>query len=452
MEVTVQSNKPATTQDAVLGLVSSSRNQDDGERFDKVFEEASQKLKSDDHNSSKRAEEDEEKVKKENKPVQKKVNELESTEGLAGLVRTTEIQKKAVEKIVRADPNQKQQVQNGEKNKPLLKQKKVKEDTAASETAKAEASLKKQRVRTAAQKRVRANEHKELVKGDRVKGEQIRELNGPFKPQQISQSNVSSTLTKSLPSEYHAKDGTQIAQDQGNMLMPTKQNAPKPEGRPVLVDELRPATGAETASKSTNHQGQQDLSREPAKEQVLPVTPIQNLTPSTNGISSTQAMAPNGGSIVSPMLEKIWDAVTTFRIRGENEMVVKVQPDNNTEMQLTIKYGAGGVEIEARMHQGDGRQLASGWNELQQQLSERGVNLGELVSDSSERGANDSDPRQFNRHAQQNYEVPEFQVRDDEADWAALGMAATREQEKTKSAKQSTDKVEEAYDGWQSWA
>ena len=52
MEATVQSDKPATTQDAVLGLVSSSRNQDDGERFDKVFEEASQKLKSDDHHSS----------------------------------------------------------------------------------------------------------------------------------------------------------------------------------------------------------------------------------------------------------------------------------------------------------------------------------------------------------------------------------------------------------------
>ena len=52
-------------------------------------------------------------------------------------------------------------------------------------------------------------------------------------------------------------------------------------------------------------------------------------------------------------------------------------------MQLTIKYGVGGVEIQARMHQGDGRQLASGWNELQQQLSERGVNLGDLTSEDS---------------------------------------------------------------------
>ena len=44
MEAALQSSKPATTQDAVLGLVSPTRNQEDGERFDKVFEEASQKL------------------------------------------------------------------------------------------------------------------------------------------------------------------------------------------------------------------------------------------------------------------------------------------------------------------------------------------------------------------------------------------------------------------------
>tara|TARA_B100001123_G_scaffold284437_1_gene316959 strand:+ start:990 stop:2348 length:1359 start_codon:yes stop_codon:yes gene_type:complete len=452
MEATVQSSKPTTTQDAVLGLVSSTRNQEDGERFEKVFEEASQKLESDDSESSIRTEEDEEKVKKDDKHVKEKMNDLESGEGLAGLVRSTEVQKKTVDKVVRVDPKQKQQVQNGEKNKPLQKQKRVKEEISASEVARAEASLKKQRVRAAAQKSARANQHSELVKADRVKADQIREQNGPFKPQQISQSNVSPTLNKSLSPEYHAKDGTQNAQDQGNMMLSSKQNAPKPEARPLLVDELRPATGAETASKSTNQQGQQDLSREPVKEQILPVSQVQSSVASANGVASTQSMTPTGG-VASPMLEKIWDAVTTFRIRGDNEMVLKVQPDNDTEMQLTIKYGAGGVEIEARMQQGDGRQLASGWNELQQQLSERGVNLGELSSDGTERGANGSDSRQFNRHSHHNnYEIPEFQIRDDEGDWAALGMAATREQEKTKSVKESTDKIEEAYDGWQSWA
>jgi hypothetical protein len=40
---------------------------------------------------------------------------------------------------------------------------------------------------------------------------------------------------------------------------------------------------------------------------------------------------------------------------------------------------------------------------------------------------------------------------DERADWRTLGIP-TREQESTRDAKQSTDKVEEAYDGWQSWA
>ena len=452
MEATVQSSKPATTQDAVLGLVSSSRNQEDGEQFDKVFEEASQRLESENSDSSKRVEEDEDKVKKENKPTQKNANEMESTEGLADLVRSTEIQKKAVDKVVSVDSKQKQQVQNGEKSKPELKQKKVIKETSVSEAAIAEASLKKQRVRAAAQKRVRADQHSQLVKADQVKADQVREQNGIFKPQQASVSYGSPKLNKSSYPEYNIKDGTQNAQDQSNMLLSSKQNAPKPEAKPLLVSELRPATGAETASKSTHQQGQQDLPRESSKEQILQVTPVQSAVASTNGITSTQAMAPTGG-VVSPMLEKIWDAVTTFRVRGGNEMTVKVEPDNDTEMQLTIKYGAGGVEIEARMHQGDGRQLASGWNELQQQLSERGVNLGELTSDSTETESNTKDSRQFNRHAHHNnYEIPEFQIGDDEVDWAALGMAATREQEKTKSVKESTDKVEEAYDGWQSWA
>ena len=220
----------------------------------------------------------------------------------------------------------------------------------------------------------------------------------------------------------------------------------------MLVEELRPATGAETSSRSGQQSAQQDLPKETPKETVLPVTSVQSATPAVTGVTPAQAAAAPQGAL-NPMLEKIWDAVTTFRVRGENEMTVKVQPDNDTEMQLTIKYGAGGVEIEARMHQGDGRQLASGWNELQQQLSERGVNLGDLASEDSEENTRDSDPRQFNRQGQPQSHPTEFQIGDEEADWAALGMAATRDKETTRAAAlESTDKVEEAYDGWQSWA
>ena len=39
MEASLQSNKPATTQDALLGLVSITRNSKETGQFDKVFDE-----------------------------------------------------------------------------------------------------------------------------------------------------------------------------------------------------------------------------------------------------------------------------------------------------------------------------------------------------------------------------------------------------------------------------
>jgi len=452
MEATLQSSKPATTQDAVLGMVSTARDQEDGEQFDKVFEDASQKLESEDHDASNRTEEDEDKARRETKSTSKKLKDMEVMEGSAGLVRAVEIQSESAKKVVKLEAGQSQQVVNEKTAKPQAKQGKVKENTSNTEAVKSEAELKKQQKLVAAQKRFRAKEHSSSMKADQVKADQVREQNGPLKSQQVQQANVTPSLLKPFLGEGQVKDGTQVAPSQDNMLMQAKQSAMKPEAKPVLVEELRPATAADTAPRSGNQQANQDLPRESAKEQTLPVAPVQNATPAVTGTTSNQAVATTGG-VVSPMLEKIWDAVTTFRIRGENEMVVKVQPDSNTEMQLTIKYGAGGVEIEARMQQGDGRQLASGWNELQQQLSDRGVNLGELLSDDSENRSHDSNARQFNQQNQQAYDPAEFEIRDDQADWAALGMATTREQEPAKSgAKESTDKVEEAYDGWQSWA
>jgi len=62
METSLQSSKSVTAQDAVLDLVSITRNQEDTEQFDKVFGEASQKLDQDRQKTEE--EEDEKKVKK----------------------------------------------------------------------------------------------------------------------------------------------------------------------------------------------------------------------------------------------------------------------------------------------------------------------------------------------------------------------------------------------------
>tara|TARA_Y100000766_G_scaffold95875_1_gene81789 strand:- start:1123 stop:2475 length:1353 start_codon:yes stop_codon:yes gene_type:complete len=441
--------KPASTQDAVLGLAPSTRSAGDAEQFDKIFEDASQKMKTEEEDTAKRSEEDEEQNTREKDNAPKKQKEVEASEALTSLVRATELHKQTAKKVIKAEAVQKQEVATPTKVQPKLKKVESKQATETTQEAKAQAALKRQQQRTANRARNRMQEFQQLTKADQAKAEQVREQNTLSKPA-TQQPNL---VLKEMAPQSVAKDGTQVAPKTDNMTMPSKPLAPKPEAKPVLVEELRPATGAaETSPRSGQQSAQQDLPRETPKETILPVTSVQSATPAVSGVTPAQAAAAPQGAL-NPMLEKIWDAVTTFRVRGENEMTVKVQPDNDTEMQLTIKYGNGGVEIEARMQQGDGRQLASGWNELQQQLSERGVNLGDLASEDSEETTRDSDPRQFNRQGQPQSHPTEFQIGDEEADWAALGMAATRDKEPTRTtAPESTDKVEEAYDGWQSWA
>ncbi len=441
--------KTTSAQETVLGLAPSTRSAEDAEQFDKIFEDASQKIKTEEEDTTNRSEEEEEQGAQKKEVSPKKLQEVEASEALTGLVRATELQKQTAKKVIKAETVQQQEIVSTAEKVPKLKKNALKQSTESSVEAKAQAALKRQQERIANRARSRSQEFQQNAKADQVKAEQMREQIAQPKPTP-QQANP---VVKELTQQTALKDGTQVASKLDNMTMSSKPLAPKPEVKPVLVEEVRPATGADSSPRSGQQSAQQDLPKDNSpKEPALPVAGVQNAMPATNGVTPAQAVAAQPGTL-NPMLEKIWDAVTTFRVRGENEMTVKVQPDNDTEMQLTIKYGAGGVEIEARMQQGDGRQLASGWNELQQQLSERGVNLGDLASEDSEEPSRDSNARQFNQQNQHQPYTPEFQIGSDEADWAALGLAANRDKEPIRTtAPEATDKVEEAYDGWQSWA
>ena len=422
MEASLQSNKPVTTDSAVLELVSSNREKEDVEPFGKVIDEVSQKLDQDQRRNEE--EEEEKKAKKQQIETEVKVCDLVGATGS-------------------------ETVQQGKKLKAQLSE--PSGDDLTQSGKKIELSEKVKKLKQLAKEKAVAQEHKESSKADQNKSEKLREQNVLVKTPQVKPTGGTQTSTKTLSPEGQARNGTQVAPRQDNMVMPTKQNIRETRARPVLVEELRPATAAaETMARSGNQQAQQDLTRENPKDQVLPITPAQTSASATSGTASTQAMASAGKSI-SPMMEKIWDAVTTFRVRGENEMVVKVRPSNDTEMQLTVKYGTGGVEIEARMQQGDGRQLASGWNELQQQLLDRGVRLGELLSSNSEEEGLGSDSRQFSQQNRSHYKPADIQFGDEQADWRTLGIPP-REQESIRDVKKSAAKAEEAYDGWQSWA
>ena len=78
------------------------------------------------------------------------------------------------------------------------------------------------------------------------------------------------------------------------------------------------------------------------------------------------------------MMENIWSQVTTFRLQGQTQYVVQLQPDAQTQLQLTIQYGASGLEIQTRLQQGDLQRMTASWAELQTSLAERGVQLRPL--------------------------------------------------------------------------
>ena len=133
-----------------------------------------------------------------------------------------------------------------------------------------------------------------------------------------------------------------------NMTMPSSPSLRNRKRSPCLWRNcVRPPVPRPAAIRPTI--GSTGFTEGNTKETILPVTSVQSATPAVSGV--TPAQGPPRPRGVESHVGKIWDAVTTFRVRGENEMTVKVQPDNDTEMQLTIKYGNGGVEIEARMQQ-----------------------------------------------------------------------------------------------------
>ena len=311
----------------------------------------------------------------------------------------------------------------------------------------ARAALKRAQTLQSAKTKVRKEARAELKAEEKTKSAELRVRNAPAKalPNNLTQLAKSAATAQKAPArEGDSANGTQVAVNNGEMVMQAKQSALNDEARPAMVEELRPATSAELSSQTGNQQ--QDLPREQAKETPPPVTPVA--TVAATGTSAVQAFVPSAG-IITPLMEKIWTAVSTYRARGGEEVVVKLQPDAKTELQLTIKYGKGGVEIQARMQQGDGQQLATGWRELQSALAERGVNLGELNRDGSAETDFDQTAQNFRENSQNQAQNTELNIGDDQGDWSALGLKPKEQKEAQPTRREPVLPV---HDGWQSWA
>ena len=152
----------------MLGLAPSTRSAGDAEQFDKIFEDASQKMKTEEEDTAKRSEEDEEQNtrKKDNSP--KKHKEVEASEALTGLVRATELQKQTAKKVIKAEAVQKQEVATPTEVQPKLKKVESKQTTETTQEAKAQAALKRQQQRTATRARNRVQEFQQLTKADQL--------------------------------------------------------------------------------------------------------------------------------------------------------------------------------------------------------------------------------------------------------------------------------------------
>ncbi|MCH2378261.1 MAG: hypothetical protein MK236_02460 [Pedosphaera sp.] len=313
---------------------------------------------------------------------------------------------------------------------------------------KAQKALKQGQARQAAKVKAQKKARLELKLEDKAKAAELRTRNSPGKVSANNLLNTTKTTVQAQNSAVREGDtanGTQVAVNTGKMVLQAKQSAPNEAAKPALVEELRPATSAEVSSQAGSQQ--QDLPREEAKENTLPPAPVMSVASAATGTGAVQAFTPSAG-VITPMMEKIWNAVSTFRARGGDELVVKLQPDSKTEVQLTIKYGSAGVEIQARMQQGDSQQLTSGWSELQQALANRGVSLSDLVREGSAESNFEQTTRNFDKNSQNQAENMELNIGDDQGDWSALGLKSKVENK----AQARREKALPGHDGWQSWA
>jgi len=455
--------KPATQpQDPTLGLVTAPEEAASERGFEKVLKETSGKPREEDSKAAKEKDERAERKAAKAKKVGEEELAAMAAKGKQNLpsIKLAAAKPKdagntakgAEAKMTLADSTQAavqaKKQSTGEQSKVEAQTRKPAEpktQTEASNEQAAAAALKKARVRKQVELKHKQQAAQETKVSDNKQDQKLRARNSGSTPQMPTAKPVSTAKTAEAKAPEPG-NGTQVAVNEGRMVMqakqPTAQSA-SDASRPAFVEELRPATSAELAGQG----GQQDgLPREQAKDQpIVAVTQVAATGALSNG--AVQAFTPAAG-IITPMLEKIWNAVSTFRARGGDEVVVKLQPDNRTEVQLTIKYGKAGVEIQARMQQGDGSQLAAGWNELQQSLADRGVTLANLEQDENIDLNFEQHAQKHAKNGEKHGKEAEINIGDDTADWSALGLKSPEKE----TPKEQREAVLPTHDGWQSWA
>ena len=251
------------------------------------------------------------------------------------------------------------------------------------------------------------------------------------------------TDPKAERGEKAPPNGTNSAPRNPNMFAEVKTNsAGEPKPGSALAMDLQQQNRQEDASGQGGGTGQ-DLARD--AELPQPVLNTQGVAATGQSQGPAQVFAQPSVQ-VNAVLEAIWARVTQFRARGDSQWSVQIRPDDFTKMELTIKVGVAGLEIQTRMQQGDMGRLMSSWGDLQQALSERGVNLKDLESGEESRQAYSGDPQAGSRDRDSASTNP-----DEHNQEGGFDLENWRQEDAEQPAA-TPARAASTHDGWENWA
>ena len=127
----------------------------------------------------------------------------------------------------------------------------------------------------------------------------------------------------------------------------------------------------------------------PSRKEVAPAPTTKSVMLVAEGLSSTEAkpaapaeapVAPQAVRAVSVtgLVERILDRVVSFKQLGASVVRVTVKPDAQTELALRLTMDQNEGHVEAHLTRGDLSGLREQWSQLQQTLSQQGVQLSRL--------------------------------------------------------------------------
>jgi hypothetical protein len=168
-------------------------------------------------------------------------------------------------------------------------------------------------------------------------------------------------------------------------------------------------------------------------------------------LEGTSASGRTEAHLHARLVERIWSAIETFRSAGSNDWVVRIRPDQETELNLRLKMQENQLVIHAKLENGNWDALAPSWRDLQAHLANRGVQLQPLES-SGDRSAWSQNFNPMNSDTQnQNLR----QHADDEGrnfqDFRELDFRFAQETPARKKP-QPAAKAAQSGNGWESWA